>query len=155
MIEEKDLTKQVLCEKIEKILNDDLGIEYDKNYFRPDSFEKYGIKEKDGKIFLSRKQLLRWYELYLESKKLSTNQNYEVPSNRIINKFVIQYELQLEKNNTYVIPEPMLSIFGIESIDGLVKSRRKPKGYIKDFVETNFSTIFFGSQITIANCCKS
>ena len=117
---------------------DDLGIEYDKNYFRPDSFEKYGIKEKDGKIFLSRKQLLRWYELYLESKKLSTNQNYEVPSDRIINKFVIQYELQLEKNNTYVIPEPMLSIFGIESIDGLVKSRRKPKGYIKDFVETNF-----------------
>ena len=117
---------------------DDLGIEYDRNYFRPDSFEKYGIKEKDGKIFLSRKQLLRWYELYLESKKLSTNQNYEVPSDRIINKFVIQYELQLEKNNTYVIPEPMLSIFGIESIDGLVKSRRKPKGYIKDFVETNF-----------------
>ena len=115
-----------------------LGLEYDKHYFNSESFKKYGIKEEDGKIFLSRKQLLRWYEIYLESKKLTTNQNYEVPSDMITNRYVIQYELQLEKNNTYVVPEPMLSLFGITDKSRLVKSRRKPKGYLKDFVETNF-----------------
>lgn len=116
---------------------DGLGIEYDKKYFNSETFKDTNIKEKDGKLFLSRKQLLRWYELLIESKKQKGVQNYEVPSGTIKNRFVIEYELVLEDNDTYTIPEPMLHTFGLDK-KGLKVTRKKPKGYVKMYADENF-----------------
>lgn len=116
---------------------DGLGIKYDKKYFNSETFKDTNIKEKDGKLFLSRKQLLRWYELLIESKKQKGVQNYEVPSEIIKNRFVIEYELVLEDNDTYTIPEPMLHIFGLDK-KGLKVTRKKPKGYVKMYADENF-----------------
>ena len=81
--------------------------------------------------------MLRWYELLIESKKQKGVQNYEVPSGTIKNRFVIEYELVLEDNDTYTIPEPMLHTFGIDK-KSLKVTRKKPKGYVKIYADENF-----------------
>ena len=129
---------------------DGLGIDYDKKYFNSESFKNTNIKEKDGKIFLSRKQLLRWYELLIEAKKQKGVQNYEVPSEMVKNRFVIEYELVLENNDTYTIPEPMLHMFDVDK-KGLKVTRKKPKGYVKMYADENFPIPDECSKPLIAN----
>ena len=87
-------------------------------------------------VYLNRKQQEKWFEYYLEFNSAKSIPNYEIEIMKIKNKYLDQYELVPEKDNpdVVIIPEILLPLFELSESDG-IKSRKKPKGQLKELLE--------------------
>lgn len=119
---------------------DELPIVIDNNYISEEDLKTLNFNTDNNKIFLNRKQLERWYQLYLESTSPKIIANYEFQLSTIKNKYIDSYELVAEKdNNTVIIPEVFLNLFELNVSNG-VKTRKKPKGKLKEMLENEKGT---------------
>lgn len=113
---------------------DGLRVEVNYNCLNTGKLEEQGINFNENGILLNRKQLMKWYECYLEYKSQTKMPCYDVPATMIKNKYIEKYQLKQESSGTYTIPITMLSMMEIKE-DSVKKSRRIPKGLLKEIVQ--------------------
>ena len=127
------VNKKVVDALIKSGSFDGLGIKIDKDIINEQILIDSGLNVKNGEVFLDRKQLEKWYEQFQVVAKQKSIVNYEVPISKVKNKYIIKYDLIQEDNQTFTIPEMMLKDMEI-NIDDCIKTRKKPKGILKEAV---------------------
>jgi len=113
-----------------------LGINIEKDDIPDNVKPLFNIREVEGKtyVYLNRKQLEYWYEKVGEATSTKTTPNYLIPASMIKSKYLDEFELEVEKEGGYVIPEDRLEDVGIKFDTHIeqFKTRKKPKGCFKD-----------------------
>ena len=101
-----------------------------------DNLKTLGYDVQGNLVYLNRKQQEKWHEYYIEFSSAKSIPNYEVEIIKIKNKYLDQYEFIPEKDNpnVVIIPEILLELFDLTENDG-IKSRKKPKGQLKELLE--------------------
>lgn len=142
---EKNNSKSTNKKVVESLINagafDGMGIKVDNNYISQENLISSGFVVNDGVVMLNRKQLAEWYKLYTEASSPKAIANYEIGINKIKNKYIDNYELVPEKDNpnVIIIPETFLNTFEL-TVDCGVKTRKKPKGKLKEMLEIEKGT---------------
>ena len=117
-----------------------MGVKVDTNYVDIEFIKELGFKvENDDTIILNNNQLKKWYELYLEMSKIKKIDEYAVPVTEIKNKYIEKFQMVIEKDNTVIIPKPILKLIDIDDNNpNISKSRKKSKGALKDMLDNEF-----------------
>jgi DNA polymerase III alpha subunit len=134
---EKNDSKGKNKKVVESLINagafDGMPLEVEDNVIS--NLKTLGFIVQDKYVYLNRKQILEWHKTYIEMGAIKSVPNYEVSVSKIKNKYFDKYELTTEKDNNIIIPETLLSLFELAIDDG-IKSRKKPKGQLKEMVES-------------------
>lgn len=150
--------KKVVESLIESGAFDGMGIEINYDFITKDSLESMGLKIENDLLYLNRKQMVEWYQLYLDAGAPKTIPQYEIPISKIKNKYLQQYDLVTEKDkpNVVVIPSTFLPQMELTINDG-IKTRKRAKGKLKEMMDSGkiqsdpFTTPFVQYAQEIAN----
>lgn len=120
-----------------------------------DILSEYNDMIKNNKIYLNRTQMFKWYEFVNELNHIKTISKYAIPVSIIKGKYIDKYSdgMIIEKDDTVIIPEDKLYLFDISTKDiECYKTRKKPKGFLKEATTSTGKKIPIYRKAFINNC---